>query len=193
MTQVHGNAATNTSEPADRTSLGRLIGVGLILVSLVLLAVGAYRGPYSYATSTPGKLTVDTCTVSIRYGTTTSHKTRTRTKTRWCYGTFTSNDGTTKDLNAELQSKHLYQRGTVIQARRISDLSYSQDLGWVNAIAVGCMWWFGALLPLAVGIFGAVTGFVYRRAGNGLFRTSFVLIAVGVIGWVVSLLVTFFT
>ncbi|MFF4509216.1 hypothetical protein [Streptomyces sp. NPDC001401] len=195
MTQVHGNATPNAAAQGDRTNLGRLIGAGLILVSVVLLGLGAYLGPVRYATSTPGKLTVETCTVDYKYrSSSSSSSSRKKTKTRWCYGTFTSDDGKVKDLNAELRSDALYQRGHVIEARKTSDISYMQDHGWVHAIAVGCAWWFGALIALAIGVFAAVTGFPYGQSeSQGLFRTSLVTVAVGVLGLVVSLLVVFFT
>jgi len=195
MTQVHGTAATNAAAPGDRASRGRLIGAGLILVSLVLVALGAYLGPYKYATSTPGKLTVQNCTVDYKYrSSSSSSSSRKKTKTRWCYGTFTSDDGTIKDLNAELRSDALYQRGHVIETRRISDLSYMQDQGWAHAIAVGCAWWFGALIALAIGLFSAITGFPYGQGeSQRLFRTTLVTVGVGVLGLVVSLLVVFFT
>ncbi|RPF36720.1 hypothetical protein [Streptomyces sp. TLI_185] len=195
MTQVHGTAATNAAAPGDRASHGRLIGAGLILVSLVLVALGAYLGPYKYATSTPGKLTVQNCTVDYKYrSSSSSSSSRKKTKTRWCYGTFTSDDGTVKDLNAELRSDALYQRGHVIEARRISDVSYMQDQGWAHAIAVGCAWWFGALIALAIGLFSAITGFPYGQGeSQRLFRTTLVTVGVGVLGLVVSLLVVFFT
>lgn len=193
MTQVHGNAETNAAVSGDRTRLGRLIGAGLILVGLVLLALGAFLGPYTYATSTPGKLTVETCTVDYKYRGTSSSS-RKKTRTRWCYGTFTADDGSVKDLNAELQSDALYQRGHVLEARKTGDTSYKLDHGWVGAIAVGCAWWFGALIPLAVGLLGTVTGFSSRQsASQALLRTTVVLVAVGIVGFAISLLVVFFT
>ena len=202
MAQVHGNAATNAAAPGERTGLGRLIGAGLLLVGLVLLALGAYLGPYTYATSTPGKLTVQTCTVDYKYRSTASSS-RKRTKTRWCYGTFTADDGTVKDLNAELKSDALYQRGHVLEARKTGDTSYELDSGWVGAVAVGCAWGFGALVPLALGLFFTATGFAFggtsdvhrsgQAAGQGLLRTVYVLIVAGVIGFAVSMLVVFFT
>ncbi|MGW1162613.1 hypothetical protein ACWD48_31315 [Streptomyces sp. NPDC002519] len=202
MAQVPGNAATNAAAPGERTGLGRLIGAGLILVSLVLLALGAYLGPYTYATSTPGKLTVQTCTVDYKYRKASSSS-RSRTKTRWCYGTFIANDGTVKDLNADLKSDALYQRGHVLEARKTGDISYELDRGWAHAIAVGFAWWFGALIPLALGLFFTATGFAFggpsdvHRAGQaasqGLLRTVYVLGIVGVIGFAVSILVAFFT
>ncbi|MEV7002715.1 hypothetical protein AB0N62_34225 [Streptomyces sp. NPDC093982] len=204
MAQLHGNAPTNAT-PEGRAGLGRLIGAGLILVSVVLLALGAYLGPYSYATSTPGKLTVETCTVDYKSrssSSSTSSSSRKRTKTKWCYGTFTTADGTIKDLNAELRSDALYQRGVVLDAFKTGDTSYQQDHGWVGAVAVGCAWWFGALVPLGIGILSITTGFAFggtsdfRRAREAasqrLLGTVFVMIAVGVVGLVVSLLVTFF-
>ncbi|MEV6741676.1 hypothetical protein AB0N14_34125 [Streptomyces sp. NPDC051104] len=192
MTQVHGNAATNAAVSGDRMRLGRLIGAGLILVGLVLLALGAFLGPYTYATSTPGKLTVETCTVDYKYRGASSSS-RKETRTRWCYGTFTADDGSVKDLNAELKSDALYQRGHVLQARKSGDTSYKLDHGWVGAIAVGCAWWFGALIPLAVGLLGTVTGFSSRQpASQALLRTTVILVAVGVVGFAISLLVTFF-
>ncbi|WP_128435282.1 hypothetical protein [Streptomyces cyaneus] len=193
MTQVHGNAAPNAAEPEDRASLGRLIGAGLILVGVVLVALGAYLGPYTYATSTPGKLTVETCTVDYKYRSSTSSSSRKKTKTRWCYGTFTANDGSVKDLNAELKSDALHQRGYVIEALKTGDTSYKLDRGWVGAIATGCAWFFSALFPLTIGYFGVVTGFSSRRAPSpGLFRTCLVLVVVGGIGLIISLLVGFF-
>ncbi|MDO0911320.1 hypothetical protein QQM39_10790 [Streptomyces sp. DT2A-34] len=193
MTQVHGNAAPNAAEPETRAGLGRLIGAGLILVGVVLMALGAYLGPYTYATSTPGKLTVDTCTVDYKYRSSTSSSSRKKTKTRWCYGTFTANDGSMKDLNAELKSDALHQRGYVIETLKTGDTSYKLDRGWVGAIATGCAWFFGGLMPLAIGYFGVVTGFSSTRAPSaGLFRTCLVLVVVGVIGLLVSLLVGFF-
>jgi hypothetical protein len=193
MTQVHGNPATNAAAPGGRAGLGRLIGAGLILVGLVLLALGAFLGPYRYATSTPGKLTVQNCTVEYKYRS-SAGSSRKKTKTRYCYGTFTSNDGAVKDLNAELRSKHLYQRGHLIHARKSGDMSYTLDGGWVGAIAEGCAWAFGALIALAIGVFAAVTDFPYGRGEHqGLFRTSLVLVGVGVVGLVVSWLVVMFT
>ncbi|MEU6147572.1 hypothetical protein ABZ848_45395 [Streptomyces sp. NPDC047081] len=203
MTQVHGNSAPNTAAQEGQPGLGRLIGAGLILVSLLLLALGTFLGPYRYATSTPGKLTVETCTVDYKYRSSSSSSSRKRTKTRWCYGTFTANDGSTKDLNAELKSDALYTRGHVLQARKSSDTSYQLDQGWPHAIALGCAWAFGALLPLAAGLFFTATGFAFggpadvRRAGEaasqGLQRTIYVMGLTGVIGLVISMLVVFFT
>lgn len=194
MTQVHGNAAPDATSPGERTNLGRLIGAGLILVGLVALALGAYLGPYTYATATPGKLTVETCTVDYKYRSSTSSGSRKKTKTRYCYGTFTSNDGATKDLNAELRSDALHQRGYVIEALKTGDTTYKQDHGWVGAIATGCAWWFGALIALALGVFGAVTGFFSaREPSQGLFRTCLVTVLVGVVGLIISLLVVFFS
>ncbi|KPI00656.1 hypothetical protein OK074_5749 [Actinobacteria bacterium OK074] len=208
MAQVHGNAETNAAAPGGgaggSAGLGRLIGAGLILAALVLLALGSYLGPYSYAKSTPGKLTVETCTVDYKYHSSTSSSARKRTKTRWCYGTFTADNGSTKDINAELRSDALYQRGHVIEARKTGDTSYQQDHGWVGAIAIGCAWWFGALLPLAVGLYCTATGYAFgagsgsgagssrRETSRGLLRTVFVMIGVGVVGVAVSLLVMFF-
>ncbi|MET9383157.1 hypothetical protein ABZY09_19300 [Streptomyces sp. NPDC002928] len=192
MTQVHGNTAPNTAAAGDRTGLGRLIGAGLILVGVVLLSLGAYLGPVRYTTSTPGKLTVDNCTVEYKYRSSSSSS-RKKTKTRWCYGTFTADNGSAQDLNAELKSDALYQRGHVIEARKVSDTSYQLDHGWTYAIAVGCAWGFGALIALASGLFGAVTGFVSAQASHqGLFRACFAMVAVGVIGLIISMLVVFF-
>ncbi|MFJ8538581.1 hypothetical protein [Streptomyces sp. NPDC093591] len=193
MTQVHGNATANAAKPGGQAGIGRLIGAGLILVGVVLMALGAYMGPYTYATSTPGKLTVDTCTVDYKYRSSTSSSSRKKTKTRWCYGTFTANDGSVKDLNAELKSDALHQRGYVIEALKTGDTSYKLDQGWVGAIATGCAWFFGALFPLAIGYFGVVSGFSSRRAPSpGLFRTCLAVVLVGVIGLIISLLVGFF-
>ncbi|MFF5479641.1 hypothetical protein ACFY5C_20180 [Streptomyces sp. NPDC012935] len=178
--------------PGEPEGLGRLIGVGLILVGVIFLALGGYLGPYSYASSTPGKLTVETCTVDYKYRSSTSSSSRKRTKTKWCYGTFTANDGTAKDVNAELKSDALYQRGDVIEVLKTGDTSYQQDQGWVGAIAVGCIWWFGALFPLTIGYFGMVTGFSSSRApSRQLLRTCVVLVGVSSIGLIVSLLVVF--
>ncbi|TXS41996.1 hypothetical protein EAO75_34100 [Streptomyces sp. uw30] len=203
MTQVQGNTTPNAAPPgAGAGGPGRLIGVGLILVGVVLLALGAYLGPYSYATSTPGKLTVETCTVDYKYRSSTSSSSRKRTKTKWCYGTFTAADGSTKDVNAELKTDALHQRGEVIEALKTGDTSYQQDHGWVGAITVGCVWWFGALIPLALGLFATTTGFAFggpsdfqrarQAAGQGLVGTVYALIAVGVIGFGISMLVMFF-
>lgn len=201
MTQVHGNPPPATTR-GDRTALGRLIGAGLILVSLVLLALGAYLGPYTYSSSTQGKLTVETCTVDYKYRSSTSSSSRKRTKTKWCYGTFTSTDGSAKDINAELKSDALHQRGDVIEALKTGDTSYQQDQGWTGAIAVGCVWWFGSLIPLALGLLSTTTGFAFggttdfrnarQIAGQGLINTVYTLIATGVTGFALSLLVMFF-
>ncbi|MEU9395901.1 hypothetical protein AB0D86_38605 [Streptomyces sp. NPDC048324] len=192
MTQVQGNTASDTAARGDRTGLARLIGAGLILVGVVLLGLGAYLGPARYATSTPGKLTVETCTVDYKYRSASSSS-RKKTKTRWCYGTFTADDGSTRDLNAELKSDALYQKGHVLDARRSSDTAYQLDRGWVYAIALACAWGFGALIALATGVFVAVTGFPYGEGeSRRLFRVCMVLVGVGVLGLAVSLLVTFF-
>ncbi|OAH14348.1 hypothetical protein [Streptomyces jeddahensis] len=201
MAHVHGNDTTNATAPRGQAGLGRLIGAGLILVSLALMALGAFLGPYSYATSTPGTLTVETCSVDYKYSSPSSSS-RKRTKTKWCYGTFTATDGTAKDLNAELKSDALYKRGDILEARKTGDTSYQQDHGWVGAIAVGCVWWFGALIPLALGLFGTDTGFAFggtsdarrsqQAASQGLLGTVYVLIATGLIGFAISLLVMFF-
>jgi hypothetical protein len=194
MTQVQGNAAPNAAAPEERTSLGRLIGAALILVGVVLMALGAYLGPYTYATSTPGKLTVDTCTVDYKYGSSTSSSSRKKTKTRWCYGTFTADDGSVKDLNAELKSDALHQRGFVIEAIRTGDTSYKPDHGWVGAIAVGCAWFFGGLMPLSIGVLGATTGFSSTQPWSPRrFRPYLITTLVAVIGLMVSLLVGLFT
>lgn len=193
---------SSTSSGSNAGGLGRLIGVGLLLAGVVLLALGAYLGPYTYATSTPGKLTVETCTVDYKHRGTSSSSSRKRTKTKWCYGTFTATDGSVKDLNAELRSDSLHQRGEVIDALKTGDTSYQQDSGWVGSIAVGCAWWFGALIPLALGLLCTATGFAFGGAsdfnrakatmGQGLLSTFYTLIAVGVLGVGVSLLVMFF-
>ncbi|MGW2518473.1 hypothetical protein ACWC09_15925 [Streptomyces sp. NPDC001617] len=192
MTQVHGNATPNAAAQGDRTGLGRLIGAGLILVGVVLLALGAYLGPVRYAASTPGKLTVDNCSIEYKYRSSSSSS-RKKTKTRWCYGTFAADNGSAKDLNAELRSDALYQKGHVIDARKSSDTSYQLDKGWLYAIAVGCAWAFGALIALSAGVFAAVTGFPYGRSeSHGLFRVCLVVAGVGVVGLVVSWVVAFF-
>ena len=193
MTQVHGNAEPNAATPGDRTSLGRLIGAGLILVGLVLMALGAYLGPYTYATATPGKLTVDTCTVDYKYRSSTSSSSRKKTKTRWCYGTFTSADGSVKDLNAELKSDALHQRGFVVEAIRTGDTSYKLDHGWVGAIATGCAWFFGGLMPLSIGVLGATTGFSSTQPwSRRRLRPYLVTTLVAVFGLIISLLVGLF-
>jgi hypothetical protein len=192
MTQVHGNATPDTAAREDRTGLARLIGAGLIIVGVVLLSLGAYLGPVRYATSTPGKLTVETCTVDYKYRGSSSSS-RKRTKTRWCYGTFTADNGSARDLNAELKSDALYQKGHVLDARRSGDTNYQLDRGWVYAIALGCAWGFGALIALATGVFIAVTGFPYGEGeSQALFRTCLTLVGVGVLGLAISLLVAFF-
>ncbi|MFJ7023366.1 hypothetical protein ACIQUW_33890 [Streptomyces sp. NPDC101117] len=193
---------SSTSSGSSAGGLGRLIGVGLLLASVVLLALGAYLGPYAYATSTPGKLTVETCTVDYKHRSSSSSSSRKRTKTRWCYGTFTANDGSVKDLNAELRSDSLHQRGEVIEALRTGETSYQRDSGWVGSIAVGCAWWFGALVPLALGLLCTATGFAFGGASDfnrakgavapGLLSTVYTLLAMGAIGVVLSLLVMFF-
>lgn len=129
MTQVHGNPEPNTTASGHRTGLGRLIGAGFLLLGLVLLALGAYLGPYSYASSTPGKLTVETCTVDYKYRSSTSSSSRKKTKTKWCYGTFTATDGSTKDINAGLKSDALHQRGDVVESLKTGDTSYQQNGG----------------------------------------------------------------
>ncbi|MFE9441493.1 hypothetical protein ACFYO2_21340 [Streptomyces sp. NPDC006602] len=201
MTQVQGNAAPNDASPGERTNLGRLIGAGLILVGLVLLALGAFLGPYTYATATPGKLTVETCTVDYKYRSSTSSGSRKKTKTRYCYGTFTANDGKTKDLNAELKSDALHTRGYVIETIKTGDTSYKEDHGWVGAIATGFVWWFGALIPLALGLFCARTGFSFggaadmnrasRSGGPGFENALIVMFAVGLLGFLISMFVLF--
>ncbi|MFI9802284.1 hypothetical protein [Streptomyces sp. NPDC052302] len=193
---------SSTSSGSSAGRLGRLIGVGLLLASVVLVALGAYLGPYTYSTSTPGKLTVETCTVDYKHRSSSSSSSRKRTKTRWCYGTFTANDGSVKDLNAELRSDSLHQRGEVIDALKTGDTSYQQDHGWVGSIAVGCAWWFGALIPLALGLLCTATGFAFGGASDfnrakqagapGLHSTVYTLIAVGIVGVALSFLVMFF-
>ncbi|MFI9647850.1 hypothetical protein ACIHAA_16330 [Streptomyces sp. NPDC052040] len=200
MAQVHGNAASTAAAPGERAGLGRLIGAGLILVSLVLLALGAYLGPYTQATSTPGKLTVQNCTVDYKYRSRSSSS-RKRTKTKWCYGTFAADNGTAKDLNAELKTHSVYPRGHVIDARKTGDTSYELDQSWTAAIATGCAWWFGALIPLALGLFFTATGFAFggpsdvhrsrQTASQGLLRTVYILATTGLIGCILSILVSF--
>ncbi|NUT25207.1 MAG: hypothetical protein HOV84_04615 [Streptomyces sp.] len=193
MTQVHGNPAPDTAAAGDRSSLFRLIGAGLILVGVVLMALGAYLGPYTYATSTPGKLTVDTCTVDYKYRSSTSSSSRKKTKTRWCYGTFTSNDGSVKDLNAELKSDALHQRGYVIETLKTGDTTYKLDHGWLGAIATGCAWFFGGLMPLSMGVLAAITGlsssYPWSRRRS---RPYIIASVVAVIGLITSLLVRLF-
>ncbi|KUL72888.1 MULTISPECIES: hypothetical protein [unclassified Streptomyces] len=193
--------ASSTSSGSSTGGLGRLIGVGLLLAGVVLLALGAYLGPYTYATSTPGKLTVETCTVDYKHRSTSSSSSRKRTKTKWCYGTFTATDGSVKDLNAELRSDSLHQRGEVIDALKTGDTSYQQDTGWDSSIAVGCAWWFGALIPLALGLLCTATGFAFggasdfnwakRAVAPGLLSTVYTLLAVGIVGVALSFLVMF--
>ncbi|MFC9314790.1 hypothetical protein ACFTWR_10545 [Streptomyces nigra] len=203
MTQAHTNSASpGSSGSRNIGGLGRLIGVGLLLAGVVLLALGAYLGPYTYATSTPGKLTVETCTVDYKHRSTSSSSSRKRTKTKWCYGTFTATDGSVKDLNAELRSDSLHQRGEVIDAFKTGETSYQQDSGWVGSIALGCAWWFGALIPLALGLLCTTTGFAFGGASDfnrakramapGLLSTVYTLIAVGIVGVALSFLVMFF-
>ncbi|MFJ3658195.1 hypothetical protein ACIPPR_33425 [Streptomyces nigra] len=209
MTQAQASSASSGSSGSSGASgsrrtvgLGRLIGVGLLLAGVVLLALGAYLGPYTYATSTPGKLTVETCTVDYKHRSTSSSSSRKRTKTKWCYGTFTATDGSVKDLNAELRSDSLHQRGEEIDALKTGETSYQQDSGWVGSIALGCAWWFGALIPLALGLLCTTTGFAFGGASDfnrskramapGLLSTVYTLIAVGIVGIALSFLVMFF-
>ncbi|WP_406259045.1 hypothetical protein [Streptomyces nigra] len=209
MTQAQASSASSGSSGSSGASgsrstggLGRLIGVGLLLAGVVLLALGAYLGPYTYATSTPGKLTVETCTADYKHRSTSPSSSRKRTKTKWCYGTFTATDGSVKDLNAELRSDSLHQRGELIDALKTGETSYQQDSGWVGSIALGCAWWFGALIPLALGLLCTTTGFAFGGASDfnrakqavapGLLSTVYTLIAVGIVGVALSFLVMFF-
>ncbi|MFC8784582.1 hypothetical protein [Streptomyces nigra] len=209
MTQAQASSASSGSSGSSGASgsrstgsLGRLIGVGLLLAGVVLLSLGAYLGPYTYATSTPGKLTVETCTVDYKHRSSSSSSSRKRTKTKWCYGTFTATDGSVKDLNAELRSDSLHQRGEVIDALKTGETSYQQDSGWVGSIALGCAWWFGALIPLALGLLCTATGFAFGGASDfnrakqavapGLLSTVYTLIVVGIVGVALSFLVMFF-
>ena len=90
----------------------------------------------------------------------------------------------------------------MIDALKTGDKSYQQDGGWVGSCALGCAWWFGALIPLALGLLCTASGFAFGGASDfnrakqavapGLLSTVYTLLAVGAIGVVLSLLVMFF-
>ncbi|WP_159393160.1 hypothetical protein [Streptomyces rimosus] len=195
-----GNNVPGVQDGVNR-GLGRLIGVGVSLAGLLLIAVGVYVGPYSvWVDGSPGKITVEACATDYHYA--NKQHSGNRTRDIQCYGTFRSDDGRTKDLNASVDSWHKFKEGDLIEVRQVGRSSYVQH-SW-NRLANGVLCLCGGLVVLVLGVLCTVTGYRFRGApsfddawrsvGAGVLRTLMVgVMAAGLIGAVLSGAVLFFT
>ncbi|MDG4856968.1 hypothetical protein P8605_02130 [Streptomyces sp. T-3] len=178
---------------------------------LVLGGFGAYEGAYAAGwAGTHGKLTVESCdVVHTRHGSSSGRKNRGRTVR--CHGTFVSDDGKTKDVNATLESKRDYLQKTQVSVQQTdfgtidldTDASYVVS-GWDRALR----WFagfFGAWILIGLGVFCLATGYApfgrsrigfnaaWEAAGRNVTRAAVIgMMGVGLVGAVLSFLISLF-
>ncbi|MFF3496781.1 hypothetical protein ACFYWS_36200 [Streptomyces sp. NPDC002795] len=183
----------------------RLIGVCVMLVTLVAGGIFAWQAMYAAGLrGTHGEFTVSQCsTQSVGYRSHGKHRTREEVE---CQGTFTADDGKGNDPGAHLEPSSSHATGTRISVTRTDSASApeSRRFSYVEAGAWngGLMFafTFAWLIGTALGAFMTVTGHTGRRskvsygdawrstAGGATRPVLFGLLAVGVLGVVVSLL-----
>jgi hypothetical protein len=189
------DSAENSANTVKRDAIrkqGRLIGLGLLVAGLVLGVAGLYFGPYSvWWAGDTGKISVEECGIGRRPSATSARSTPARTKTVQCYGTFHSDNGAVKDLNAHVETPyHVYQRGDQVEVRQIRHSFYTAHT-WVT-LSRGLTAFFGGLLACGLGLlFIALSArFAAKSAtepnppseGEQSHTLAFALLTIGAIG-----------
>ncbi|WP_353945065.1 hypothetical protein ABII15_28215 [Streptomyces sp. HUAS MG91] len=185
--------------------LGRLIGAGIIVVALLFSSFFGWEGLYAAGVrGVHGELKVDKCTVKYeRYRTHGHYRTR---RSYDCYGTFTSDDGKTKDINAVLDTELRYDADETVSVTQSGEaVSTSRDYDYVVSDAKHAGFNFAGsfalLIAVALGVFCAATGYfpgrrckvsyseAWRASARGATRPAVIVIgAIGAVGALVSLL-----
>ncbi|MEU6846138.1 hypothetical protein ABZ930_30110 [Streptomyces sp. NPDC046716] len=185
--------------------LGRLIGAGIIVVALLFSGFFGWEGLYAAGVrGTHGELKVEKCTVKYERHRSHGHY-RTR-RSYDCYGTFTSDDGKTKDINAVLDGKMRYAADEKVSVTQAGEaVSTDRDFDYVVSDAKHAGYNFAGafalLIAVALGIFCTVTGYfpgkgckvsyneAWRASARGATRPVVIAVgAVGALGALVSLL-----
>ncbi|MEV0094340.1 hypothetical protein [Streptomyces sp. NPDC050738] len=207
MSQAPFAPSTAPSTPTDASFPGRAAGAGFLLLAILAAGFSAYQGANTAGwIGTHGKLTVQSCD--------TSHATTSRTRRHssrhvTCYGTFVSDDGKTRDINAEIEDgKRRYLGGTELSVQRTGapTLSTDTDTSYVITAPYRAGGWFagffGSWLIFALGLLYVSTGHLpagrnkvsfsttWDAAGRGRVRTAVIAVSVaGVVGAAVAFLV----
>ncbi|MFD8565980.1 hypothetical protein [Streptomyces sp. NPDC059639] len=189
--------------------LGRLVGAGIIVVALLFSGFFGWEGLYAAGIrGTHGELKVEKCTVKYeRYRSHGHYRTR---RSYDCYGTFTSDDGKTKDINAVLDdSKLRYDADETVSVTQAGEaVSTTRDFDYVVSDAKHAGYDFAGafalLIAVALGIFCTVTGYfpgkrcqvsynqAWRASARGATRPVIIAVgAIGALGALVSLILGF--
>ncbi|MFJ4716069.1 hypothetical protein [Streptomyces sp. NPDC088785] len=185
--------------------LGRLVGAGIVVVALFFGGYFAWEGLYAAGVrGTHGELKVDKCVTTYERHRTHGHY-RTR-RSYDCHGTFTSDDGGTKDPDAVLDTETRRTAGeTVAVTRAGGAVSAGRDFDYVLSDARHAGFDFAAacalLIGVALGVFCTVTGYfpgrrcqvsyqeAWRASARGATRPVVLALgAAGALGALVSLL-----
>ncbi|MBT2504799.1 hypothetical protein J7I98_02595 [Streptomyces sp. ISL-98] len=190
--------------------LGRAGGVVFLLAGLALTGVGAYQGAYAAGwAGTHGTLTVESCEVTSPHN--VSRSSRKNRSTIRCCGTFASDDGKAKDINAALEGKRGYLQGTEVSVQQTDapTADADTDADYVVAGLNRAMHWFAAFFAgwvlTGLGVFCVATGYApfgssrisygaaWDAAGRNATRpTTIGMIGVGIVGAGLSYLVSLF-
>ncbi|MFZ3567783.1 hypothetical protein ACOKM5_12560 [Streptomyces sp. BH097] len=185
--------------------MARLIGVGIMLVTLIAAGIFAWQATYAAGLrGSHGEFTVSQCsTQTVSYRSHGKHRTREEVK---CQGTFTADGGKGDDPNAFLEPASSHPAGSKISVTQTDSASTleSRQYSYVEANAwnAGLMFTFafGMLIGTALGAFATVSGYTGTRsrvsfgtawrstAGGATRPILFGLAGVGALGVVVSLL-----
>lgn len=190
--------------------LGRAGGVVFLLVGLVLGGVGAYQGAYAAGwVGTHGTVTVEGCEVNYPHN--ASRSSRKNRRIVRCYGTFVSDDGKSKDVNATLEGQRRYLPGTEVSVQQtdLPTADVDTDANYVVAGLNRAMRWFAAFFAswvlIGLGVFCVATGYApfgrsrisydaaWEAAGQNAMRPAVIgMIGVGIAGAGLSYLVSLF-
>ncbi|MFI5657869.1 hypothetical protein [Streptomyces sp. NPDC051684] len=183
----------------------RLIGVGIMLVTLVGSGIFIWQATYAAGLrGSYGEFTVSQCsTRTVGYRSHGKHRTREEVE---CQGEFTADGGKGDDPNARLEPASSHPTGSKISVTQTGSASTlpSHQFSYVEANAwnAGLMFTFafGMLIGTALGAFATVSGYTGTRsrvpfgtawrstAGGATRPVLFALAGVGALGVVVSLL-----
>ncbi|MBO0511268.1 hypothetical protein [Streptomyces beijiangensis] len=194
--------------PGGPTVLGRAAGAGFLILALLAAAFTAYQGANTAGwIGTHGELTVQSCDTSP----VTTHRARRHGSSRHvtCYGTFVSDDGKIRDINAQIEDgKRRYLGGAKVSVQRTGapTLSTDTDASYVITAPYRAGGWFagffGSWLIFALGLLYMATGHLpagrnkvsfsttWDAAGRGRVRAAAIVITVaGLVGAAVAFLV----
>ncbi|MGW2344689.1 hypothetical protein [Streptomyces sp. NPDC001661] len=184
--------------------MARLIGVGIMLVTLIASGIFIWQATYAAGLrGSHGEFTVSQCsTQTVGYRSHGKHRTREEVK---CQGTFTADGGKGDDPHAYLEPDSSHPAGSKISVTQTDSASTvpSERFSYVEANAwnAGLMFTFafGMLIGTALGAFAMVSGYTGTRsrvpfgaawrstAGGATRPVLFGLAGVGALGVVVSL------